>query len=194
MLDYSVATPAPPAEEPVTLSEAKKQANVVASDDDAYVSALIVAARELLERDTNRALVTRTMRLRLHQFPGERYIRLPKPPLDRVTEIAYVDTSGVDRVLSAAEYSVDTDREPGVIWLAPGGSWPATRADQVNAVEIAFVAGYGGRSSVPQRAKHAILLLVAYWYQNRETVGMVANELEFTYSALVQSLRIGCYP
>jgi hypothetical protein len=46
-------------------------------------------------------------------------------------------------------------------------SWPTTR-DQINAVIVTFVAGYGAASAVPQYAKTAVKHLIGLWYLHRE--------------------------
>jgi len=60
----------PPAEEPVTLTEAKNHLRVDLSDDDSLISALIVAAREHAEAITRRAFITQTLKLSLDAFPA----------------------------------------------------------------------------------------------------------------------------
>ncbi len=46
--------------------------------------------------------------------------------------------------------------------------WPMPGRD-ANGIEIAFVAGFGAQpSAVPEAIRHALLLLVAHWYANRE--------------------------
>lgn len=192
MLNYSLTRTAAPAVEPVTLAEAKRHANVVASDDDDLITALIVAAREQVESDTGRALITQTWRLKLHAFFADK-LELPRPPLQSVTSVKYLDLSEVEQTLAATYYDVDTDREPGVIWRDEDATWPST-SDEVNAVTITYKAGYGNAAAnVPGRAKQAILLLVGHWYRCREAVGTVGIEVQLAYQRLINGLRFGAY-
>jgi len=195
MLKYSLTRAADPSVEPATLAEAKRHANVVASDDDDFITSLIIAAREQVESDTSRALITQTWRLKLHEFFADKF-ELPRPPLQSVSSIKYLDLDEAEQTLGATNYDVDTDREPGVIWRDEDATWP-TISDEVNAVTITFVAGYGDAASdVPARAKHAILLLVAHWYRSREavTIGTISKEIELAYQRLVNGLKVGNYP
>ena len=195
MLEYSLTRTSDPSLEPVTLAEAKRHANVVASDDDDYITHLIVAARELVEGDTSRALITQTWRLKLHEFFADK-IELPRPPLQSVSSIKYLDTDDNEQTLSSTYYDVDTDREPGVVWRDEDTSWP-TISDEPNAVTITYIAGYGDDAAdVPQRAKHAIKLLVGHWYRSREAVivGTITKEIEMAYERLIRSLKAGGYP
>src|SRR5690554_6904374 len=122
-----------PAEEPVTLVEAKTHLRVDATDEDALISSLIASAREHVEAFQLRALVTQTWRLSLDRFPRGRVIRLPRPPLQSVTSITYTDPGGAQQTLSNTLYDVDTDSEPGRIVLKDDADWPDT-ADVPRAV------------------------------------------------------------
>ena len=60
----------PPAVEPVDLATAKVHLRVDFSDDDAYILALITAAREYCETLTERAFITQTWQLNRDSFPA----------------------------------------------------------------------------------------------------------------------------
>lgn len=195
MLDYAAKLLTAPASEPVTLSEAKRHANVVASDDDTYITNLIVAARELVEQDTSRALINQTWEIELDDWWTDA-LELPRQPLASVTSVKYYDANDVLQTVTATNYHVDTRREPGVIWWDEDYTLP-TLSDRPNPVLVTYVAGYGSAaSSVPARAKQAILLLVGHWYRNRETevVGTIATEIAQGYRRLIRSLCVGVYP
>jgi len=193
MLDYSLTRTVEPTIEPVTLSEAKRHANVVASDDDTLITALIQAAREQVESDCSRALITQTWRLKLHEWFAD-WLDVPRAPLQSVTSIKYLDPDDVEQTLPAAYYDVDADRTPGVIWKDPDYTWPMV-SDQANCITILYKAGYGdAAAAVPARAKQAILLLVGHWYRTREAVGQLGPEIALTYQRLINGLRVGNYP
>lgn len=181
-----------PAEEPVTLAEAKVQCRVDAdiTADDALITALIVAARERAEHDTGRALVTQTRRYTLDRFPCWG-LKLPRPPLQSVESITYIDTVGAEQTLDAAEYRVITDRLTGLVAPVHGGEWPATRATE-NAVAVTYVAGYGAAAAVPQAIKQWILAAVATLYGQREALVMSsASEIPRSmWDSLLDAYRI----
>ena len=62
----------PPAEEPVSLAEAKLHLRVDFPNEDALITALIAAARQAAETLTGRQLVTARWKLVLDSFPGPR--------------------------------------------------------------------------------------------------------------------------
>jgi uncharacterized phiE125 gp8 family phage protein len=190
-----------PTVEPITLAEAKLQLRVDddITSDDGLISALITAARQKVEIETRRALVTQTQVLKLDQFPsGENpVIELPNPPLQSVSAVQYVDQNGDTQTLAASEYIVDTVSEPARITPAYNTFWPLTRA-QINAVTVTFVCGYASGSgsptdyaaNVPQALKAAIKLLVGHWYENREAVAAAnLKPLPMAVDSLVWNYR-----
>lgn len=170
-----------PTEEPVTPGEAKLHLRVDGTDDDALITALIVAAREAAEHITGRALMPQTLELALDAFyefnrdhPGRHAYRviLPRPPVASITSVKYVDTTGTLQTLDPSAYVLDDYSEPARLVPAYGTCWPATRC-QENAVLIQYEAGYADAASVPQQIKSWMLLRIGMLYENRE--GIVAG-------------------
>lgn len=155
----------PPAEEPVSLAEAKLHLRVDHTEEDALIGVLITTAREYVEMYTRRQLVTATWRLTLDCWP--RCIRPPRPPLASVTTLQYLDVDGVLQPVDPTTYVVDSSVEPGRILLGYGGSWPAT-AHMPGAAQVLYVAGYGPASAVPATFKQAMLLYIGDLYEHRE--------------------------
>jgi uncharacterized phiE125 gp8 family phage protein len=146
---------------------------------DAELTAVIATAREEVETFLRRALITQTWQLTLDRFPGDDFIRLPRPNLLTVESIEYIDTLGATQTLSTDDYDVDTASLPGRILLAYGASWPLTRSVR-NAVTITFTAGYGpAASDVPASIKAAMKLLIGDLFSNREAVivGTIVNQM-----------------
>lgn len=201
-MNRSVTVSVAPTVEPVSLTEMKLHLREDADGQDSLITALIKAAREKVEIETRRALVTQTQILRLDGFPrsdtAAMAIEVPNPPLQSVTSIQYVDESGATQTLDAADYLVDTASEPARITPVYNGSWPIARA-QINAVTVTFVAGYAPGSgsptdyaaNVPEGLKAAIKLLVGAWYEHREAVGPLAlKPVPMAYDALIWNHRI----
>lgn len=157
-----------PAVEPLTTAEAKAHLRVDSTDEDTLIAAYVTAARSYYEQATWRALVTQTWALRLEQWPGERYV-LPKPPLQSVTSVTYVDSDGNSNTMSSSDYTVYA-HDPGFIWLGFGKSWPSATLRPGPSITLTFVAGYGLAASVPEIDKQAIRLLLGHFYENREEV------------------------
>lgn len=159
-----------PTEEPLTLAEAKLNLRVDHTADDDLITAIIVVARQWCESFQNRSYVTQTITLKMDKFPccGDYdEIVVPRPPLQSVTSIKYVDEDGAEQTLSSDVYDVDTYSEPGRIGLANSQSWPGVRGD-LNGIEVIYIAGYGDADDVPDRFKRAMHLIIAHLYEHRE--------------------------
>ncbi len=162
------------------------------TSDDSLLTALIQAAREYAEGYQNRALCTQTWELVLDDWPSDDYLEIPLPPLQSITDIKYKDTSGVESTLAATNYITDIDSFLGRVVLAYGCSWPSVDLYPAGGIRIKFVAGYGLAADVPQTTKQALLLLIGFWYANRESVniGNIISELPFSVKALLGMNRV----
>lgn len=154
-----------PATEPIALAEAKAWLKLDGDDEDALVSTLIAAARLHVESATGRALIAQSWRLVLDAWPDNRVVRLPVTPLLSLTSITAFDGDGIDHEMSLD--GIDAGRAE--LLLPAGIDAPALR--EHHGIEIDYVAGFGEDSEdVPGPLKQALLLLMAYWFEHRDTV------------------------
>lgn len=167
----------PPTTEPITLDEAKAQCRVTSADEDALLTALIVAARQTCENELHRALISQVWVKTLDTFPDA--VKLAYPPVLTVDAVEYRESvAGVWTTLSTVAYSVDVSTVPGYVVPAYGYTWPDVYPE-INAVKVTFSCGYGPTAAtVPEAVKHWIKLHVAHYFKNREasieTTGMIA--------------------
>lgn len=199
----SLTRTTPPAVEPVTLSEAKNHLRVDATTDDAYIGSLIQAAREWVEAYLDRTLVDTQWTMRLDQFPddGTDPVELPRPPMAKTAartavSITYTLESGSTAAMSANEFRVDRDSTPPSVLPLYSSAWPVHRHDD-NSVTVTWWGGFGAAGSdVPAAIRHAMLMLIGHWYEQRGAVlatGAMPQEIEFGVSALLDSQRWGSY-
>lgn len=191
-----------PAVEPVTLSEAKAHCRIDSTDDDAYIATLISAAREWCEQYLDRSLVHTQWVMRFDKFPpdGTMDIELPRPPMataGTATAVALTFTyeNGTTATYSTASYRVDRNGVPGTVKTLYGQTWPPHLQDD-NAISVTWWGGYGASgTSVPAAIRHAMLMLVCFWYENRSTVlvGSISKQLEFAVESLLSSQKWGSY-
>lgn len=145
---------------------------------DAQISRHIKSARQEAEKRLRRYLVTQTLDAYFDKFPGydesrRRMIKLP--PLQSVESITYIDSDGVEQTLDASRYQVDAiGSSIGRILPAYGYDWPSTR-DQMNAVKVRFVAGYGAASAVPEPIKDWIKMRAKQKYDQPDAAIVGAN-------------------
>jgi hypothetical protein len=198
-----------PAVEPVTLAEAKAALRVDGSEEDAYINTAISVAREWAEEFTNRALHTQTwvatfdsgLLTKSRYFscpssnrlfsllPDSGLVELPRPPLQSVTSVTYIDSDGAEQTLSTANYTVDILSAPGRIQFT---DMPNIKA-VLNALKITYVAGYGDTAGTePSRFKQAVLYMVNHFYENRLPVvqGPISSTVDMTAEWLLKDLRV----
>ena len=164
---YSKVT-SDPAAEPVLLAEAKSHLRVDNDEENALISILAQAAREVVEQRIGRSLITQTRTIKMDHFPLQSdTILLPYGPVQSVTSIKYFENE-VEETLSPSLYTVDINSD--IARIVVDDSWPSTD-DDINVVTIVYVCGYGASSSyVPKPIKHAIYMMIAHLYENRQAV------------------------
>ena len=165
----------PPAEEPISIEEAKKfcRMHLDITDDDELVESLITAARELLESRLARRFVEATLR-ETRTVPSDGIIKLLRAP---VAEIISVEVDG-----EPLDEPPPLQGEATIEITPPGAT-----------VVIEYKAGYGPSSDqVPDAAKTIIKMLVAHWYTRRTPTSRDAqNSVPLHIDALCDSLRWG---
>jgi uncharacterized phiE125 gp8 family phage protein len=155
-----------PAEEPVSLAEAKAFLKVDDAAEDGLIATLIAAARLHIEGTTARALVAQSWRLVLDAWPVTRQVKLPVAPLIELTAVSAYDTDGDAHEIELDQFEMDATT-PTLLLPALVDGMPALRERQ--GIEIDYVAGYGADAvDVPADLRQALLGLVAYWFENRD--------------------------
>jgi len=160
------------------------------SVEDDLLESLITAARQYAEGFQRRAYITQTWELWLDKWPDKDYIQIPLPPLQSTDfSIKYYDTDDTEHTFSSDYYFIDSDSEPGRLALSYGEVWPSTTLRPANGICVTFKAGYGDAApDVPKKVKQAMLLLIAGWYENRESyhaAGGIPKEAPFAVNALL---------
>jgi uncharacterized phiE125 gp8 family phage protein len=158
---------APPVGEPLTLAETKAHLRIDGSAEDDLISALIRTVREHLERETGLALLTRTFRLYLDDWPRSRVIQIGRGPVQTIEAVTVYDGDGLPDEIDASGFVLDGQARPARLVL-PARPHPG-RA--INGIEIDFSAGFGAAGAdVPDTLKRAMLLHAALLYEFRGAV------------------------
>jgi uncharacterized phiE125 gp8 family phage protein len=169
--------------EPVTLDEALAHCRISADTEDGIVAGYLISARTFAETFTRRPLIQRTYVYNVDfmwpripvQYPSPYLpvlmyrdrVDLPRDPVISIGSVQYIDSTGAVQVLDPSQYVAYLD-EP-VPYLEPpyGVVWPTPRT-QPACITVRFDAGFGpGPSDVPEEIRQAMLLLIAYAYDNR---------------------------
>lgn len=178
---------------PVSVTEAVAQCRVDTTDENALFQALIEAAVSHVDGYSGvlgRALLTQTWQ---QSYPGfTTGLRLPVGDLISISTVTYYDSDNVQQTLSSTVYRGLTDSRGPYVAEKPDQSWPSayTRDD---AVTVTWTAGYGATAaSVPAAIRHALLLLIGHWYENRESVviGAPVASLPMAVESLLAPYRL----
>jgi len=166
---FSLVRVTAPATAPISLAEAKAQMKVEGSDDDTIIQRLIDAAVAFVDAQgaLGKAMITQTWGQWLSPNPNTVYLTLG--PVQSVSAIKYYDVDGVLQTATLSDFNVFGT--PNRISVSPksGKAWPVTQTRD-DAIKIEYVIGYGATSaSVPETVRHALMMLVAHWYDMRET-------------------------
>jgi uncharacterized phiE125 gp8 family phage protein len=188
---YALVLVSPPAFEPISLDEVKRQCRIEIEfeDEDFYIRGLIKAVREATEKVSNNLFMYQIWDLLLDRFPcGEILIR--KRPVTEIGFIEYVDLNGNTQTLT--DYQFSTGEFYATLKPAVGATWPAARCE-LNSVRIRFSAGWENTpEGIPEHMKQAMLLKIGHYYENREdtVIGINFQPLVDGYDALVALERV----
>jgi uncharacterized phiE125 gp8 family phage protein len=166
---------------PITVDYARKHIAALTHDDDVLIRSWIAAATQWFEEITGRQLITATWEQWRDRFPcGRHPIQLPKPPLQSVVSVQYIDSSGDLVPFSDGAspetlyYQTKAPQGPHAAcgWIEPlyGRDWPIARCE-TGAVRIQFTSGYGtDMDAIPEQAIAALCFMVGHLSQNRSAV------------------------
>ena len=174
---------------PVVFAGASAWCRDINVADTDLVNALIEAANEQAEKETNRVFVTRTFTgkfsgLCISNQEPKAFIELRRAPLISVTsvkvntvaltvDVDYIvkESSSFSRILFLTTQDPDSDL-----------AYP---------IEIEFVAGYGDKDSQPEWVNTVIEQIVLFWYENRGDVSTDKKQnLPFVVKPILKQHKI----
>lgn len=184
MMWYPASITVAAAAEPVTLAEAKAQCRIDDTSSDTILGIQIAAARAHVEAYCGVRFAEQTVAIKCDNFDD--FAWLPEAPVQSITSITYVDTAGATQTLADTVYEERFDGLSAEIVLKHGQTWPAIQPG--SRITVTAVVGY---EEVPESVKQAMLLLIGFWFENRETVnvGNITTALPFGTDALLANHR-----
>lgn len=180
-----------PTSEPVSLREQKEHLRIDDDEDDSYISACITAARQWIEGQTNRSIMAQTWDYGIDycwpvKFGGIR-IDFPLNPIadqasPETITITYVDSNGASQSLASTQFQIANRAHGSYIVPAYDVTLPDVRWVP-DAITVRFVSG--DSTTVPSDLKHAVKILAAQFYEERDT----AKTLNLVVEALISPHR-----
>lgn len=178
---------------PVTLAEMRAHLMNPPDEQDAAITAMIGAATIYLETAYKRAFCPQTHDCYLDEWPRCGTIHLPFGRTQSISAFTWTDDGNTERTWTVSgDYlmsgsvrmaSIDLVSEPARIVLAPSASWPSDSLRSANGVRVRGVFGYESAAAVRDPIKHAIKLLVADLFANRENT-LVSDRASINITAL----------
>ncbi len=162
----------PPETTPVSLAEAKTHCRVGHTDDDAYITGLIGAAVGHLDGRAGilgRCIMAQTWVYPFEKWPASGKLLIDLPDVTAAV-VKYFDAAGVERTVSSSLYLVERDVRGTGIWLMSGFTWPDLHVDRPSPVQVTVTAAIPSTAPALQAVRHAMLLMIGHWYENREAV------------------------
>ena len=162
-----------PAVTPISLDEVKSQLRVEHTDDNTLLTRLISVAIAMTDVKgvLGQAMITQTWAQWLGPNPTKT-VQLLLGPVQSVSAVKYYDVDGVLQTDTLANYSVFGVPSKTTIEPKSGFNWPVTQ-ERDDAIKIEYVIGYGDASTdVPETIRHALMLMIGHWYDNREQTQM----------------------
>lgn len=175
-------------EDVISLDQARRNCSIDGDDHDDTLVELIHQALDHVEERTDCSLTTTTWSMTFDAFPTQCWLMLPRWPLQSVESITYTDAAGEEQTIDSSKFAVRIDDNGrGRLALKNWESWPATLSTP-DAVTIAFKAGWTESAHVPPQWSRALLMLVAWWFEQREA-GIVgsAQTVPFGIEELIAS-------
>ena len=185
---------------PITLEEIKDHLQIERGEtgSDEVLKGLRTASVEMAQNITGRKLMTQTWKVYFDDWPSGDYMELPFTPLSTAgivsTGIKFTNSTSGSTHLGSTAWSMDFVSEPPRVVLENNESWPTVTLHHNNPIEVEAVYGYAASSDIPRSIKHAMLLMIGHWYENREDTiigaGQVVHEIPSGSRALLEMYRV----
>lgn len=184
-----------PATTPVTLTEVKDQLRVEHTDDDTLINRLISVAVAYtdVQGALGHAMITQKWGQWVNSTPPQT-VKLLLGPLIAVTAVKYYDANGTLQTDTLSNYEIFGTEFSSTIGPKEGFAWPVTQ-DRPDAIRIEYTIGYGSATTdIPETLRHALMMLIGHWYDNRETTMMdELSSVPYGFDALMDMHRRAWY-
>ncbi len=179
----------------ITLAEVKAQLRVEHNDDDVMIQRLITVA--VAYTDVRGALGQAMITQKWAQWMGpnpQQKVALALAPVQSVTAIKYYDVDGALQTDTLANYQTFGTDFTSTVGPKDGFAWPVTQ-NRPDAIRIEYQIGFGDAiNDVPQSIRHALMLLVGHWYDNREqSQADKLQDIPYGFQELMDISRVSWY-
>ncbi|MYL98411.1 hypothetical protein GR702_11615 [Novosphingobium sp. FGD1] len=169
-----IAAPTAPV---VTLDEARDHLRISHDLDDTYIEHLIATATAVIEGPTGAGISLAPARWQLTMDHLPRHFDIDLCPVMSVDKITLNGEN-----VPPLSYRCDLDSVPARVHVA----FPSVRHD-LGSVKVEFTAG---NETVPSDLRHALLMLISHFYEQREAFAASdLKEVPFAVGAIISRYR-----
>lgn len=147
---------AAPADEPLSLAEAKLYLRVDHDAEDLLINDLIVSSRMTAEDWLKRSLITQSWKLAYDACLPE-CVALPMGPVNSVTSVTVVNRDNTTQEIDSDTYYLNAAKDTLIFDSAVIGF----------RIEIVYSTGFGAGPAVPRPIKQGMLAHIASMYDHR---------------------------
>ena len=186
MASYRLVTA--PATEPLTYAEVKAYLRLNGDSEEAFVTSLIVVARQYVESQIWRPLISQVQSMNFDKSELTTQVyNINKAPVISINSVTYYDLNNALQTLSASDWESDIYSNPARFRIK---TLPQIY-DRMNALQVNFTCGYSNAASVPLPIKQAMLMLIGHYYENRQDVvtGTQVNKIDEASEHLLNPYR-----
>lgn len=173
----------------ITLAEAKDHLEIDHTDKDTLITSLVAAASQMIDGfdgAVGKAIAEQTATYSIKR--GEDYISLPVFPVKSLSGVSYFDASNVSQTIDTANFRLFGNEDGAWLETVDGFTWP-TVFDRPDAITFTLVCGF---AAVPEAIKHAVKLIVAHWFENREAASEKSvKSIDWAVDALIGRYKKG---
>lgn len=159
----------------VDLTQVKRHLKLIVDSADEYTAEdqllilMIKAATEAYQDRYKVTLITHTYRWDFKEFNGK--LELPRPPIQSITEVTYIDENGTEQMVSDSDYTKVTSTSPGFVLFHDDYTFPEVSDEEPYPVRITYVAGYGDKiSDVDSGIQLYLMNIIGTMYSQRKTI------------------------
>ena len=154
---------------------------------DVVLESFLRAAIAAIEARTGKILIERLLSWTLTRWRDEAGQTLPVAPVKRIVSVKLRDRADDEELIEASAYRLEADNQRPV--LRPNTArLPVVPMGGV--VEITFEAGFAvDWIGLPSDLGHAVILLAASYYENRDATQLSGTAMPHAVAALIERYR-----
>lgn len=160
----------------------------VSGPEKPLLEGMVRGATQALEEYAGVAVMSQELTMTLGHWPMPfEALELPMPPFDELVTIT-VDAAGLD----VDDFDVELDERLPAKLFPKSGAWPSPPYARHAGIAITYMAGVENRDDLSPTLRQALLMAVAFFYEQRESTAQFALHpvLELGWRSLLDPSRM----